>query len=165
MRLGRLLNHLLTPPWWMLRAFERSTLKAIETAIADGERRHRGEVRFVAEGTLPLGYLIRDVPARERAVELFSQLRIWDTAENSGILIYVQLADRRVDIVADRGIAARVAQAEWDGICRAMESAFGTGRYREGTLEAIRAAEALLIRYFPATSDNINELPDRPLLL
>jgi uncharacterized membrane protein len=165
MNLRRLFVHLATPRWWLLRAFAHGTVKAIEAAIADCERRHRGELRFIVEATLPLAYLLRGLPARERAVELFSSMRVWDTAENSGILIYVQLADRRVEIVADRGIAARVAQGEWDTICRAMENAFGAGDYRSGALTAIRQAEDLLLLHFPAHAGNVNELPDRPLLL
>jgi LemA protein len=93
---------------------------------------HRGELRFVVEAGLPPAALWRDTSPRQRAAELFASERVWDTEENSGILIYVELADRRVEILADRGIAARVAQAEWDAICRAMEQAFGAGRWREG---------------------------------
>lgn len=164
MRLRRLFRHLLLPRWWVLRAFDRQTLGAIEKAVAGSEQHHRGELRFVVEGLLPLGYLLRDISARQRAVELFSQLRIWDTEENSGILIYVQLADRRVEILADRGIAAKVPQAAWDEICRGMERAFKTGAYRSGAQDAIARAGRLLIEHFPAAA-NPNELPDRPLVL
>lgn len=165
MRVQRLFRHLLMPHWWVSRAFDRQTLRAIESAVADSERHHRGELRFVVEGLLPVGHLMRDVSTRQRAVELFSALRIWDTAENSGILIYVQLADRRVEILADRGIAAQVSQAAWDAICRDMERAFKTGDYRGGALQAIARAGALLQEHFPATGANPNELPDRPQVL
>jgi len=165
MRLRRLFRHLLLPHWWVRRAFDRQTLHAIAEAVAGSERRHRGELRFVVEGLLPLGYLLREISARQRAVELFSQLRVWDTEENSGILIYVQLADRRVEILADRGIAARVPQAEWDMICRDMEAAFKRGDYRGGALAAIGKAGELLAEHFPAATANPNELPDRPLVL
>jgi uncharacterized membrane protein len=98
-------------------------------------------------------------------VDLFSQLRVWDTDENSGILIYLQLVDHRVEILADRGIAARVPQAEWDAICRAMEASFRRGEWRQGALQAVARAGELLARHFPAGVSNPNELPDQPLVL
>ena len=165
MKLMRSLKHLLLPDWWLRRAFSAADLEAIGTAISTGETSHRGELRFVAEGSLPLSALWRDLSARERAVELFAALRVWDTAENSGILIYVQLVEHRVEILADRGIAARVPQAEWDAICREMEGSFRKGEWRQGALQAVSRAAALLASRLPAGDSNPNELPDRPLLL
>ena len=103
--------------------------------------------------------------ARQRAADLFARLGVWDTEENSGVLIYVQLVDRCVEILADRGIAAKVPQAEWGAICRAMETAFKAGNYRDGALAAIHRAGQLLAGHFPATERNPNELPDRPLVI
>ena len=114
---------------------------------------------------MPLAALWRDQSPRARAVDLFSTLRVWDTAENSGILIYVQLVERRVEILADRGIAARVPQAEWDLICREMEASFRHGRWRAGALQAVTRAGALLAQHFPAGASNPDELPDQPLML
>lgn len=165
MKLSRLLRHLLLPGWWVRRAFSRSDLRAIGDAIAACEKSHRGELRFVVEGPLPLSVLWRAISPRARAVELFSALRIWDTEENSGILIYVQLVDRKVEILADRGIAARVAQAEWNAICRAMEASFRCGEWRLGALQAVARAGELLASHFPAGGNNPNELPDQPLML
>ena len=165
MKLSRLLRHLLLPDWWERRVFARDDLAAIGDAITACEKSHRGELRFVAEGPLPLSSLWRDRSPRARAVELFSSLRIWDTEENSGILIYVQLLDRRVEILADRGIAARVAQPEWDAICREMEASFRGGEWRRGTLQAVARAGELLASHFPAGERKSNELPDQPLLL
>ena len=165
MKLARALKHLLLPDWWTRRVFSRSDLAAIGAAITACEASHRGELRFVVEAALPPAALWRDRTSRERAVELFASQRVWDTEENSGILIYVQLVDRRVEILADRGIAARVAQAEWDAICRAMESSFRGGGWRQGALQAVTRAGELLKRHFPAGKDNPNELPDAPLLL
>ena len=135
------------------------------SAIGDSERRHRSELRFVIEGALPVAALLQQLSTRERAIDLFSALRVWDTADNSGILIYVQLVDHRVEILADRGINARVAQSEWDAICREMEAAFAAGQWRNGAVSAIARAGDLLARHFPATDDNPNELPDAPLVL
>jgi uncharacterized membrane protein len=165
MKLSRMLRHLLLPHWWLQRSFSRADLSAIGDAIAACERTHRGELRFVVEGPLPLASLRQDSTSRRRAIELFASQRVWDTEENSGILIYVQLVDRRVEILADRGIAARVAQAEWDAICRAMEASFRKGEWRQGALQAVARAGELLARYFPAGQSNPNELPDQPLVL
>jgi uncharacterized membrane protein len=145
--------------------FSRDDLAAIADAVAASERAHRGELRFVVEGPLPLASLWRGESARKRAIELFSTQRVWDTEENSGILIYVQLADRRVEIIADRGIAARVPQAEWDAICRSMEQNFRAGQWRQGALAAVVRAGELLAANFPARRENPNELPDQPLVL
>lgn len=167
MRLSRLLKHLMVPPWFARRAFPRSALQAIETAIASSEKHHCGELRFVVEAGLSFNDLFHDVSARQRAVEVFSRLRIWDTEQNSGVLIYVQLIDRRVEIVADRGISALVAQSEWDAVSRAMEDAFSKGAYEHGAVVAIESIGRLLAKHFPATetsADNPNELPDRPVL-
>jgi len=165
MKLSRMLRHLLLPNWWLQRSFSRADLSAISDAIAACERTHRGELRFVVEGPLPLASLRQGSTSRRRAIELFASQRVWDTEENSGILIYVQLVDRRVEILADRGIAARVAQAEWDAICRAMEASFRKGEWRQGALQAVARAGELLARYFPAGQSNPNELPDQPLVL
>jgi uncharacterized membrane protein len=160
---GRALKHLFTPHWVALRPFPASALRAIEGAIKSSERLHRGEIRFAIEGPLHVGTL-RLAP-RARARQVFSQLGVWDTEENTGVLIYVQLVDRRIEIVADRGIAQRVAQAEWDAVCRAMEHAFKREQYQSGALDAIRAVTDILARHFPATGANPNELPDKPAVL
>ena len=165
MKFSRLLKHLLLPGWFVQRVFARADLAAIGKAVAVCEKSHRGELRFVVEGPLPVSVLWRAMSPRTRAVDLFSALRIWDTEENSGILIYVQLVDRRVEILADRGIAARVPQAEWDAICRAMEASFRSGEWRPGALQAVTRAGELLACHFPAGADNPNELPDQPLML
>ncbi len=165
MKQSRLLKHLLLPSWWVRRVFARDDLAAIGDAVAACEKSHRGELRFVVEGPLSLSALWRGQSARERAAELFASQRVWDTQENSGILIYVQLVDRRVEILADRGIAAKVPQAEWDAACRRMETAFRNGEWRSGAVQVVARAGELLVRHFPARQDNPNELPDPPLVL
>lgn len=161
----RLARHLIAPEWPWRRRFPPAARAAVAKTIAASEGQHRGELRFVVEGPLPLADALRGTPARARAIELFSRLRVWDTAENSGILIYLQMVDRRVEIVADRGIAARVPQAEWDALCRRMEEAFRVGDFLRGSLDGIAAATRLLVAHFPAAAVNPNELPDEPLLL
>ena len=165
MNLRRLLRHLMTPQWWVLRAFDRPTLDAIEQAVTRAEHGHRGELRFVVEGLLPLGHLLSDTTPRERAAELFAELRVWDTEQNSGILIYVQMADRCVEVLGDRGISARVPQAAWDELCRTLEGAFSAGDYRGGAVAAITRAGQLLTEQFPVAADNPDEMPDRPVVV
>lgn len=171
MNSARILRHLLAPQWLARRAFPSAVLQAIAAAVKAAEQHHAGELRFVVEAGLPLDDLWREVSARERAVEVFSRLRVWDTQHNSGVLIYVQLVDRRVEILADRGINARVGQADWDAICRGMESAFRDQAYLRGALEAVEKIGQLLATNFPAQTvvgrgaADENELPDQPVLL
>jgi uncharacterized membrane protein len=161
----RIAAHLLAPEWLARRAFPRRTLDRIAAAVRDSEKLHTGELRFAVEAGLPLPALLRDHAPRARAEEVFAQLRVWNTEHNSGVLVYVQLVDRKIEIVADRGISARVAQHEWDAICRAMEGAFRARRFEAGALEAVDSITRLLARHFPARGEKPNELPDRPALL
>ena len=159
----RLLRHLLTPHWLALRAFPPGALRQIESAIKASERLHDGELRFAVEAGLPLPFL--KTTTRKRAEALFGQLGVWDTEHNSGVLIYVQLVDHRIEIVADRGISARVEQAQWNAICRAMEDEFKRREFLKGALQAIEAITALLARHFPPRGRNPNELADKPVVL
>lgn len=165
MDLGRIARHLLTTPGQVRLAFPRSALSAIEKAIKASENTHAGEIRFAVEGSLESAPLLRGQSARERAIEAFSQLRVWDTEDNNGVLIYLLLADRDVEIVADRGIHAKVGTREWEQICRRMEAAFRHEKYEEGVLEGIHAVTELLARHYPARTRAQNELPDKPILL
>ncbi len=162
---SRFLKHLCTPDWLARRCFATETLDAIEAAIRESETRHNAELRFVIEAGLHPALLRQQRTPRERAIDLFSTLRVWDTAHNSGVLIYVQLIDRAIEIIADRGIASRVAQGQWDAICRHMEEAFARGEHRAGSLAAIDEITALLAQHFPPGVQNPDELPDRPLVL
>jgi uncharacterized membrane protein len=165
MSLVRALRHLTARPWLVRRAFPRRTLERIEAAIGASEQSHRGEIRFAVEGALDFLPVARGLTARERALELFSALEIWDTEENTGVLVYVQLVDRSIEIVADRGIAKRIPQIEWDAICARMQQAFVLGHFEEGALVALREIGALLAAHFPCGAQNADELPDRPIVL
>lgn len=165
MDLRRFWRHIAMTPWQAGRAFPEAALDAIGRRVAEHERRHRGEVRFVVEAELTTAQLWAGLSSRARAVEVFSGLRVWDTEENTGVLVYVLLADHKVEIVADRGIAARVAQDEWQAICRTMQEAFRAGRFEEGALAGVTAISETLERHFPAREANANELPDRPLMI
>ena len=161
----RILKHLFTPDWIAHRIFSRAALKRIEEAIRDSEKSHDGELRFAVEAGLDLLPLLKGITPRQRALEVFSVLRVWDTEHNSGVLLYLQLMDRDIEIVADRGISAKVEQATWAAICRRMEDAFRARRFEEGALEGIREITGLLARHFPARGANPDELPDKPVVL
>jgi uncharacterized membrane protein len=165
MSAGRILRHLMQPAWTVRRAFPAHSLEAIRGAIAQSEAGHTGEIRFAVEHALDLRGLLRNLSARERAIDVFSQLRVWDTEHNNGVLIYLLLADRDVEIVADRGIHARVGSQGWEAICRGMEAAFGAGRFEAGVLDGIQAIGEHLRRHFPSAGGGENELPDRPVVL
>ena len=165
MDLARLLRHLATTSARVRRAFPAPALRSIEQAIAASEASHAGEIRFVVEGALDGLPLLRGQTARERAIELFARLHVWDTEHNTGVLIYVLLADRRVEIVADRGIHTKAGVEAWSAICRGMETHFGTGEFGRGAVQGIEAVTQLVTRHFPLAPGDRNELPDAPLLL
>jgi uncharacterized membrane protein len=165
MNIGRIGRHLVEHRWRVRRIFPPQVLAAIEQAIRAGEATHSGQVRFVVEGALDGAPLFRDQPARERALDIFSQLRIWDTAHNNGVLIYLLLADRDVEIIADRGIDARVGAAGWEKICAEMENSFRAGNFAGGVIKGIQAVSRQLAAHFPRHGGGTNELPDTPVVI
>jgi uncharacterized membrane protein len=165
MNMNRLLRHLLFPHWLTRRYFSGRVLARVEAAVAAAEHGHAGEFRFAVEGALHPAQLMAGMTARERALEVFSNLRIWDTAANNGVLIYLLLADRVVEIIADRGLNGLVPQAEWEAISRAMEACFRRGEFEAGALLGIERVGRLLRRHFPISGENSNELPDAPSVL
>jgi uncharacterized membrane protein len=164
-KLGRALRHLLSTRNEAERAFPPATLAAIAEAIALGEQTHRGEVRLVVEKSLPLSAVWEGVSNRQRAIALFADYGIWDTEDNCGVLLYVNLADHKVDIVADRGINRKIDPATWQAICDGMTAGFAQGRFHDATLAAVGQVNALLRQHFPSDGTRPNELPDRPLML
>jgi uncharacterized membrane protein len=148
------------------RWFPRATLDAIHKAIAAGEPRHLGEICFAIERSMPVRDLVRGCSVRERAQEAFARLRVWDTHANNGVLIYVLLAERAIEIIADRGIAARVEQSEWEAVCARMRERFAAGDYERGAIDGVTAVSDILVRHFPADgSKRENELSDVPVVL
>jgi len=165
MRWQRVLRHLFTDHWSVRRAFPRAAMRAIRDQIAAQEMRHCAQLRFAVEASLPLSEVWRDLDARSRAVDLFARLRVWDTEHNSGVLIYLLLADKRVEIVADRGVHGKVGAAAWAAICGEMQASFAAGRFREGVSFGLTAISDLLATHYPPTGDNANELPDEPVVV
>ena len=165
MELARFWRHVTMSPLQARKAFPSATLDAIQRAVAESEARHRGEVCFVVEAELTTGQLWHEVDSRRRAREVFALQGIWNTEENNGVLIYLLLADRKVEIVADRGVSARVPQSDWDALCAAMQQEFAAGRFEQGAVRGVQAASALLEKHFPADGTARNELPDRPIMI
>lgn len=166
MKLMRLLKHRWLDETDARRALDEAALQRIEARVSNAERLHRGEIRICVEAGLPLSYLWRDATPRERAVAMFGKLRVWDTELNSGVLIYLLLAERAIEIVADRGLNKHVSPTQWAELTRSMSAAFKAGKFEDGLIAAIDAVDALLRQHFELTGDvvNPNELPNRPYL-
>ena len=165
MDIKRISKHLLPNRSRVSRAILPSAFARIEGAIKESEATHTGQIRFVVEGALEAAPLFGDQSARARAIDVFSMLRIWDTEQNNGVLIYLLLADRDIEIVADRGIDAKVGYSEWKKICAAMEADFKSKDFERGIVKGIGAVTQLLVKHFPASGAHKNELPDGPLVM
>lgn len=163
--ISRLFKHLRTTTRTGKRAFPESSLKAIEDAIAAGERLHRAEVRVIVEPSLDLQEVLAGVSPRDRARELFAQYGVWDTEENCGVLVYINLADHQVEIVADRGVGRIVATSDWQAVCRTMTKGFARGDYHNSTLAALSQLNALLQEHYPDDGSVRNQLADHPVML
>ncbi|MEP6607832.1 MAG: TPM domain-containing protein, partial [Burkholderiaceae bacterium] len=165
--LKRLVRHAIKTPQAVNRAFPPSVLREIQEAIAEGELTHSGEIRFAVEPTLPWSYLRRNATARDRAQMVFSKLRVWDTEDNNGVLIYVALADQRIEVVADRGVARHVPQARWEEISNMMRERFKAGDFGPGSIAGVRGVSAVLAEHFRLAdgASNPNQLSDEPTVL
>ncbi|CAG9184083.1 TPM domain-containing protein [Cupriavidus pinatubonensis] len=162
---NRIARHLMMTHWHVHRAFPREALDAIEEAIKQSEATHDGEICFALEGALHSAALLKGQSARARAIEVFSQLHVWDTEQNNGVLIYLLLADQDVEIVADRGLHARVGSSDWEVICREMEARFRRREYQEGVIAGIQAVAQQMRQHFPARDHWGNELVDKAVVL
>lgn len=165
MAIQRIIKHLITGSMAVRAAFPAHSLNAIEQAIHEAEAKHAGQVRFAVEASLDFDALWRNQAASERAIDMFSQLRVWDTEHNNGVLIYLLLADCDVEIVADRGIHTKLGKAGWEEICLEMESAFRLGKFETGVINGIHAVSSHLQQHFPKKSTSENELPNKPIIL
>jgi uncharacterized membrane protein len=164
--LARLFKHLFTTAAAGRRAFPAATLKAIETAIAEGEHLHRAEIRLIIEPALTASEILQQITSRQRALDLFAQYRVWDTEENCGVLIYINLADHKVEIVADRSIGRLVPVHDWQRLCQTMTQGFAQRAFHDSTVAALSEINALLQQHFPANGTaRANQLPDRPLMI
>jgi len=165
-KLIRLLKHRWRDETDARHALGGGALERIQQRVQASERHHSGEIRVCIEASLPLSYLWRNAKPRERAVTLFGKLRVWDTEYNNGVLIYLLLAERSIDIVADRGVSRHLPQEQWDAVVASMRESFRIGRFEEGVIAAIEAVDRVLVKHFPLAvgAVNPNELPDEPQL-
>lgn len=165
--LKRLYRHLTTTGSAGRRAFPAAGMQAIQAAIAKGEQLHRAEIRLMVEPSMAFGDLLEGRTSRDRACDLFSEYTIWDTEENSGILVYINLADHQVEIIADRGVNSLLTASQWQQICRTITAGFAAGRYDESVIDAIGQLNQMLHAVLPAISgnDNPDELPNQPVML
>jgi uncharacterized membrane protein len=162
----RIINHLLLPSYRVQHYFSAEAMQRIEAAITDSETRHAGEICFAVEGSLHIWPLLHGQSARDHAIEVFSDLRLWDTAGNNGLLLYLLLADHDIEIVADRGIAEKVAPQRWQEICQQMEADFHRGEFETGVINGLQQLTRLLAEHFPPGEDErSNELSDKPVVL
>ncbi|SFQ39013.1 TPM domain-containing protein [Variovorax sp. 770b2] len=166
-KLGRIWRHRWTDEAAVRRVLPNDAMERLASRVAASERRHSGEIRICVEAGLPMSYLWRHAPPRERAVTLFGKLRVWDTEHNNGVLVYLLLAEHAIEIVADRGIDSRVDDAEWAAMAQRMGAAFREGRFEDGLTQALEEMSALLVAHFPLAEDeaDTNELPDEPVVL
>ena len=165
MDIKRILKHLSLSHSAVRKIFSGNALENIERTIAKVETTHAGQIRFAVEAALDIRPLLSGTTARDRAVEVFSQLHIWDTEQNNGVLIYLLLADRKVEIVADRGVHTKLGTAVWDEICHKMEILFREGKFEEGVIDGIVSVGMHLEHHYPHIGNKINELSDQPVIL
>lgn len=161
----RIYRHMITAERHVRKIFKHSRLEHIAAAIKTSETRHSGEIRVAIESSLELQQLLGRQTPRQRAIEVFSELRVWDTELNNGVLIYVLLADHAIEIVADRGIHAKVDDNYWQALCHDIEHAFAQGQFEEGVMSCIETVSEKLIEHFPHRREDENELPDAPVLI
>ena len=166
-KLGRIWRHRWVDEAQVRRVLPPEMLERLTRRVAASEHRHTGEIRICVEAGLPMSYLWRDAPARQRAIMLFGKLRVWDTEHNNGVLVYLLLAEHAIEIVADRGIDAHVDAAEWAAMTKRMGEAFREGRFEDGLTEALEEVSALLVEHFPEApgAQSGNQLPDEPVVL
>ena len=164
-RFLRLLRHCLAPGGLAARRFPAATMDRIEARVSLAERNHGAEIRIAIESALPPSAILGGQTSRERALEIFGGLRVWDTEANSGVLVYLLLADHAVEIIADRGASARVDASVWQRACAMLAEACRDGREEEGTLAAIDLLDAALVEAFPPRSGDVDEMPNRPIIV
>jgi uncharacterized membrane protein len=165
MNITRLIKHLLHFPWLVHRKFPPTALNKIEQAIKSSENQHSAEIRFAVESSLSFSELLQNTSCFDRGVEVFSELRIWDTEYNNGVLIFLLLADRNVEIIADRGLNSKIAKDEWQQICKLMEQSFKKNEFEAGVLIGMDEITKKLIQHYPAENNNIDELSNKPVIL
>lgn len=163
--LKRFFVNLFFPRWKFTKLFPKKSLENIELVIRDSEKRHNGELVFLVEVKFPVPLIMQKITPRQRAIELFSKYKVWDTEFNNGVLIYLLLSEKQIEIVADRGIAKKIPQKEWDSILERMKANFKAGYFEKGVILGIAEITEILATHFPPPSDKANELSDKPIII
>lgn len=163
----RLLRHRWLDEADSRRALPPELLERLTRRVAASERRHGGEIRICVEAGLPASYIWRGLNARDRALMMFSKLRVWDTEHNNGVLIYLLLAEHAIEIVADRGIDRHVSDEQWAAMAARLADALRAGNWEDGLTQALSEVSAVLVRHFPLDNGapDSNELPDAPVVM
>ena len=164
-RVHRLLRHLFARSARTI--FTNEVLHRIADAVAAGESRHRGEVCFAVESGLTPAQVFAGMQARARANDVFAQLKVWETDANNGVLVYLLLADHRIEIIADRGLRDCVSDAQWRGVCQLMEERLRAGDAEAAAIVGVQGVSDILAGHFPRAAGvaDENELPDLPHIL
>jgi uncharacterized membrane protein len=167
MGMFRFLDHLFTTRWHMRRAFGEADLTRIAEAVGNSEKYHTGQIVVALEASLPLELLLDGMTPRQRAEQTFKLLNVWDTEANNGVLLYLCLADRDVEIIADRGIHSHVGTQAWESICREMETMLKARVTSDPIVTAVQRIGALLEQFHPRSDGQQadNMLPDKPVIL
>lgn len=169
MTIKRIIRHTLTPGWVTRRIFDYNAMEQIETAIAEAELGHSGEICFAIESGLSTREVWVGKTPRQRAMEVFCALHVWDTELNNGVLLYLEMADKDVEVIADRRAAKRISNKDWKAVCDVVENAAKNDKHVDGVIKAINQIGQLLRQQFPITdsqqSTDKNELSNKPTIL
>jgi uncharacterized membrane protein len=163
--LTRFLRHIFATQRQTHQCFPAAALARIEAAITASEIKHNGQIRFIVETALSPLALYEKQTAQQRALEIFSLFGVWDTENNNGVLLYLLMADRDFEIIADRQIHAKAGQAYWEQTCAEMQALLKEGQFEQGVLLGIQRISAMLEKHFPEDVITPNELPDKPLII
>ncbi|MFA7503988.1 MAG: TPM domain-containing protein [Burkholderiaceae bacterium] len=164
-RFMRLLRHCLTPDGLAARRFPAGTMDRIEARVTLAERSHGAEIRIAIESALSPSAILAGQSPRERALEVFGGLRVWDTEANNGVLVYLLLADHAVEIIADRAAFGRIDARVWTDACAVLAEACRERREEEGVLAAIDLLDEALVAAFPPRPGGVDEIPNRPIVV
>ena len=155
-------RHLTTDARAARRLLDDEACRRLQARVAASEAGHDGEIRVAVEGGLPASYLWRGASSRERAVTLFGKLRVWDTERNNGVLVYLNLADRAIEVVADRALHRVCSPQDWQALLGLVREGMRRGDAESALGASIDRLDALLRVHFPRGDGarDVNELPD-----
>ncbi len=163
----RLLKNIFINRWLVRFYFTQKDLQRIEDAITQSEAQHYAEIQVAIESHIPVQDVFRKKTAKQCAIEAFAKLHVWDTKENSGVLIYLLLTDRSIEIIADRGIHQTLGTSYWEKINSETVEYFKKKQYTDGILHAMEQISLEMKRLFPLDKNkkNDDELSNKVIIL